>query len=307
LILCYSVATKRSTMLREDGFLSKACLVLPWILMAAVVSSMFAFSSLHPSSGVPQEVLIAVPSAYSGKHQPSSWMGDLEAIKYERKTLQDKVKSFKDAIFGDLRMIQKMATGKTSELTPEWKAIPPSSPISTSQASTPTALRSSPSEWTELEIEHKKLDRWTAALGDQMLSQCYAAARLLKGTAAIVAARRCFARVERRAQRYIHTTLLGDSDSQSGDDAMAVPNAATAGPVIPGRLPGGHAAMASGRRPAADFAGAASGEGGHGLWAAAGRRGGGGVGRGQRAGPRISLKQYAPTVIQQVPAYTVQT
>jgi hypothetical protein len=297
-------------MLREEGFLSKAGLVLPWILMAAVVSSMFAFSSLHPSSGVPQEVLIAVPSAYSTRQQPSSWMSDLEAIKYERKTLQDKVKSFKDAIFGDLRMIQKMATGKTSELTPEWKAIaaiPPSSTISTSQASTPTALRSSPSEWTELEIEHKKLDHWTAALGDQILSQCYAAARLLKGTAAIAAARRCFARVERRAQRYIHTTLLVDSDSQSSDDAMAVPNAATAGPVIPGRLPGGHAAMASGWRPAADLAGAGSGEGGHGLWAGAGQRGGGGAGRGRRAGPRISLKQYAPTVIQQVHACIVQT
>jgi hypothetical protein len=227
-------------------------------------------------------------------------MSGLEAIKYEKKTLQDRVKSFKDAIFGDLRMIQKMATGKTSELTPEWKAIPPSSPISTSQASTPTALRSSPSEWTELEIEHKKLDRWTAALGDQMLSQCYAAARLLKGTAAIAAVRRCSARVERRAQRYLHTKLLGDSDSQSGDDAMAGPDAAAAGPVFPGRLPGDHAAMTSGRRPAADLARAAAGEGGHGLWAGAGRRSGSGRrAGGRRAGPRF-LKQYAPTAIEQI-------
>jgi hypothetical protein len=125
-----------------------------------------------------------------------------------------------------------------------------------------------------------------------MLSQCYAAARLLKGTAAIAAVRRCSARVERRAQRYLHTKLLGDSDSQSGDDAMAGPDAAAAGPVFPGRLPGDHAAMMSGRRPAADLARAAAGAG---RRSGSGRRAGG-----RRAGPLIFLKQYAPTAIEQV-------
>ena len=145
--------------------------------------------------------LVNIHGANYGYSVTVNTVNKLRNIEKERRSLQDKVNLFKTSILSDLRQMQKFSAASVKETISERKKKPANRRA--------LALPDDGSAgWRELEIQHSKLEFWGDALRDQMLLQCQAATRSRKGAAAVAAARRCAARVERRARSYLHSTLL---------------------------------------------------------------------------------------------------